>query len=121
MPFYFFMLYAPFTLSITFHDIFIFAHLSIFLFLLIHLIININHKTFNDTWTIWLLSLALWSMGLFLNLGLKSLTYLGDLVTLIEILSGVHGVYLKTLGCLFVCVHVIMIRLFVCNLEFTRI
>ena len=38
----------------------------------------------------------------FLDLGLETLAYLGDLVTLIDILSGVLEVYLKTLGCLFV-------------------
>ena len=38
----------------------------------------------------------------FLDLGLETLAYVGDLVTLIDILSGVLEVYLKTLGCLFV-------------------
>ena len=37
----------------------------------------------------------------FLDLGLEALTYLGDLVTSIVILSGALGVYPKTLGCLF--------------------
>ena len=38
----------------------------------------------------------------FLDLGLETLAYLGDFVTLFDILSGVLEVYLKTLGCLFV-------------------
>ena len=38
----------------------------------------------------------------FLDLELETLAYAGDLVTLIDILSGVLEVYLKTLGCLFV-------------------
>ena len=38
----------------------------------------------------------------FLDLGLETLAYVGDFVTLIDILSGVLEVYLKTLGCLFV-------------------
>ena len=38
----------------------------------------------------------------FLNLGLETLAYVGDLVTLIDILSEVIEVYLKTLGCLLV-------------------
>ena len=36
----------------------------------------------------------------FLDLGLETLAYLGDFVTLFDILSGVLEVYLKTLGCL---------------------
>ena len=36
------------------------------------------------------------------DLGLETLAYLGDFVTLFDILSGVLEVYLKTLGCLFV-------------------
>ena len=43
----------------------------------------------------------------FLYLGLETLAYVGGLMTLIDILSGVLEVYLKTLGC-FVC--------FVCRL-----
>ena len=45
-----------------------------------------------------------WHYGVldFLDVGLETMTYVGDLVTLIDILSGVLGVYLKTLGCLFV-------------------
>ena len=45
-----------------------------------------------------------WHYGVldFLDLGIETLTYVGDLVTLIDILSGVLEVYLKTLGCLFV-------------------
>ena len=45
-----------------------------------------------------------WHCGVldFLDLGLEALTYVGDLVTLIDILSGVIEVYLRTLGCLFV-------------------
>ena len=38
----------------------------------------------------------------FLDLGLETLAYVGDLETLFDILSGVLEVYLKTLGCLFV-------------------
>ena len=38
----------------------------------------------------------------FLDLGLETLAYDGDIVILIDILSGVLEVYLKTLGCLFV-------------------
>ena len=38
----------------------------------------------------------------FLDLGLETLDYIGDLETLIDILSGAPEVYLKTLGCLFV-------------------
>ena len=49
-----------------------------------------------------------WHYGVldFLDLGLETLAYIRDLVTLIDILSGVPGVYLK-IG-LFVC--------FVCRL-----
>ena len=45
-----------------------------------------------------------WHYGVldFLDLGLETLAYLGDLVILIDILSVVLEVYLKTLGCLFV-------------------
>ena len=45
-----------------------------------------------------------WHYGVldFLDLGLETLAYVGDLVTLIDILSGVLEVYLKTLVCLFV-------------------
>ena len=45
-----------------------------------------------------------WHYGVldFLDLGLETLAYVGDLVPLIDILSGVLDVYLKTLGCLFV-------------------
>ena len=45
-----------------------------------------------------------WHYGVldFLDLGIETLDYIGDLVTLIGILSGVLEVYLKTLGCLFV-------------------
>ena len=58
----------------------------------------------------------------FLDLGIETLAYVGDLVTLIDILSGVLEVYLKTLGCLFVFVcRLFVITYFVCNLEFTRI
>ena len=56
----------------------------------------------------------------FLDLGLEILAFVGDPVTLIDILSGVLEVYLKTLGYLF-CVQVIVITSFVCNLEFIRI
>ena len=45
-----------------------------------------------------------WHYGVwdFLDLGLEILAYVGDLVTLIDILSRFLEVYLKTLGCLFV-------------------
>ena len=45
-----------------------------------------------------------WHYGVldFLDLGLETLSYLGDFVTLFDILSGVLEVYLKTFGCLFV-------------------
>ena len=45
-----------------------------------------------------------WHYGVldFLDLGIETLAFIGDLVTLIDILSGVLEVYLKTLGCLFV-------------------
>ena len=45
-----------------------------------------------------------WHYGAFdlLDLGLETLAYDGDLVILIDVLSGVLEVYLKTLGCLFV-------------------
>ena len=45
-----------------------------------------------------------WDYGVldFLDLGLETLAYVGDLVTFIDILSRVIEVYLKTLGCLFV-------------------
>ena len=69
-----------------------------------YLIINLNHKkNFNVTWTIWLLSLALWSDGL-LGFKIRDLDLPWDLVTSTIILSGALGVYLKTLGCLFVFV-----------------
>ena len=47
-----------------------------------------------------------WHYGVmdFLDLGLETLAYLGDFVTLINILSRALEVYLKTLGYLFVCV-----------------
>ena len=82
MLLFFFMLYLLFTFSIYIschfhlcsfehlHPCFFiyFSHLSFSFLFLRHLIININHKILNDTWTIWLLSLALWSIGL---LGLR--------------------------------------------------
>ena len=45
-----------------------------------------------------------WHHGVldFLDLGLETLTHVGDLVALIDIFSGVIEDYLKTLGCLFV-------------------
>ena len=45
-----------------------------------------------------------WHYGVFdfLDLGLETLAYVGDLVTLIDILSEFLEVYLKTLCCLFV-------------------
>ena len=45
-----------------------------------------------------------WHYGVldFLDLGMETLAYVGDLVTLIYILSGVLGVHPKTLGCLLV-------------------
>ena len=45
-----------------------------------------------------------WHYGVldFLDIGLETLAYVGDLMTLIDILSGVLEVYLKKLGCLFV-------------------
>ena len=45
-----------------------------------------------------------WHYGVwdFLDLGLETLAYVGDFVTLIDILSRVLEVYLKTLGYLFV-------------------
>ena len=45
-----------------------------------------------------------WHYGVldFLDLGLESLAYVGDLVILMDILSGAVEVYLKTLSYLFV-------------------
>ena len=45
-----------------------------------------------------------WHYGVldFLDLGIETLAYIGDLVTLIDILSKVLKVYLKTMDCLFV-------------------
>ena len=45
-----------------------------------------------------------WHYGVldFLDLGLDTLAYLGEFVTLFDIFSGVLEVYIKTLGCLFV-------------------
>ena len=45
-----------------------------------------------------------WHYGVldFLDLGFETLAYVGDLVTIIEILSEVLEVYLKTLGCFFI-------------------
>ena len=45
-----------------------------------------------------------WHYGVmdFLDLGLETLAYIWDLVTLIDILPAVLGVYLKKLGYLFV-------------------
>ena len=45
-----------------------------------------------------------WHYGVldFLDLGLETLAYVEELVTLIDILYGALEVYLKTLGCLFV-------------------
>ena len=45
-----------------------------------------------------------WHYGVldFLDLRLETLAYVGDLRTLIDILSRVLEVYLKTLGCLFI-------------------
>ena len=108
------MLYVSFTLSITFHVIcilitwafifllFLFCSLEPFFSFSIHLIINMNPKKyFNDTWTICLLSLALWSIGL-LGLRIRNLGLCWRPWTLIDILSGVLEVYLNTLGFLFV-------------------
>ena len=51
-----------------------------------------------------LLSYYPWNYGVlnFLDLGIETLAYIGDLLTSMDILSGALGVYLKTLGCLFV-------------------
>ena len=45
-----------------------------------------------------------WHYGVldFLDLGIETLAYVGDLMTLIDILFGALEVYLKTLCCLFV-------------------
>ena len=75
--------HVPFTLSITFHVIFIFSHLSLFFSLLRHLIINMNHK--NNFKILGLFGYYLWHYGawdFFLHLGLETLAYLGDLVIL---------------------------------------
>ena len=102
---------------------FYFAYLSFSFSFSKYLITNSNPKKL-------LMALGLfgyypWHYGawdFFLDLGLETLAYVGDLMTLIDILYGVHGVYLKTLGCLFVfCVQVFVITLSFCNLEFTRI
>ena len=108
------MIYVPFTLSIYiswyFHlcsfELFIFfpflpCSLGLFFSFWRYLIINMNHKKI-------LMMLGLfgyypWHYGAldFLDLGLKTLAYVGDLMTLIDILSWVLKVYLKTLGYLF--------------------
>ena len=38
----------------------------------------------------------------FLDLGLETLAYVGDLMILIDVLYGIIEVYLNTLGCLFI-------------------
>ena len=83
-------------LAFTFHAIFIFAHLSIYFlvifilltwdfifFFLRYLIININHK--KSLMVLRLFGYYPWHSGaldFFLNLGLETLAYLGDLVIL---------------------------------------
>ena len=64
-----------------------------------------------------------WHYGVldFLDLGLETLAYVGDLLTLIDILSGVLEVYLMTLGFSLFYVQVNVITHFVYNLEFTCI
>ena len=108
-----FMIYVLFTFSIYiscyYHlcllehlllCLFILAHLSFSFFFLRYLIINLNLKSFNVTWTTWLLSLALWSCGL-LGLRIRSWGLPWDLVTFIAIFPRVLRVYPKTLGYLF--------------------
>ena len=95
---------------------FYFSHLSLFFSLLRHLIINMNHKK-TPFKILGLFGYYPRHCGVldFLDLGLETLAYVGVLVTLIDILSGVLEVYLKTLGCFFVFVQVIVITYFVCN------
>ena len=108
------LLYIPFTLPFTFHAIFhlcslehlllchfYFANLS-FSFLL--KILNNQHEPYKTLMILGLFGYYPWHYGVldFLDLGLETLAYLGDFVTLFKILSGVLEVYLKTLGCLFV-------------------
>ena len=121
-----------------FMPFFIFAHLSILLFLslllcslellfflfLRYLITNLNpKKLFNGTWTIWLLSLALWSNGLFLGLRIRSLglpwrPY--DLIWLfcLELLRFTSRYWV---ACLFLCAGFLWLHSWFGNLEFTRI
>ena len=76
---------------------FLFCSLELFFSLLRHLIINMNPKKY--LMILGLVGYYPWHYGVldFLDLGLETLAYVGDLVTLIDILSGVLEVYLKTL------------------------
>ena len=86
---------------------FLFCSLELSFSLWIYLITNLNNK--KNLRLLGLFGYYPWHFGdiNFLDLGLGTLTYVGDLVTSIVILSGVIGVYSKTLG-FFVC--------FVCRL-----
>ena len=136
MLLFFFMLYVLFNFSIyischfhlcsfehLFSCHFYFAHLSFSFDLLRYLIININpKKIFNDTWTIWLLPLALWSMGLFLDLGLETLAYLGGLMILSDYFVWSSWGLPQDIGLLvYFCMRVFVITFSGCNLEFTHI
>ena len=107
-----FMLYVPLNFTFTFHSIFhlcslehllsyhfYFAHLSFFFLLLRHLIINVTIKTLM---LLGLLGYYPWHFGdcELLGLRIRSPDLPWNLVTSIVILSGVLGVYPKTLVCL---------------------
>ena len=128
MVLFFFMLYVLFTFSIyischLFSCHFYFALSSFSLSFLRYLIININPKKL-------LMVLGLFgyyprhyrAWDYFLDLGLETLAYLGDLVILSDYFVWSSWGLPQDIG-LFVCfcVQVFVITFSVCNLEFTRI
>ena len=134
--FYSFMLYALFTFSIyischfhlcsfehLFSCHFYFAHLSFSFPFLRYLIININPK--KSLMVLGLFGYYPWHYGAwdyFLDLGLETLAYLGDLVILSDYFVWSSWGLPQDIGLLVCfCVQFFVITSFVCNMEFTRI
>ena len=114
-------------LAFTFHAIFTFAHLSIYFYVIFilplelffffwrHLIININLKKY--LMVLGLFGYYPWHYGawdFFLELGLETLAYLGDLVILSDYFVWISWGLPQDIGLLVCfCVQVFVITLFV--------
>ena len=109
--------------------LFSFEHLSLCFFMLHtwvffpfwrYLITNLKIKSLKITWTIWLLSLTLWSCGP-LGLRMRSPDTLGTLWFYCYFVWSSWGLP-QDIGLLVCfCVQVFVIASLICNLEFTRI